>query len=99
MVHRRCTPDMVLNIWIDSFTDTFKQLRKQIEHHQRTEIDPYAAENPAEFFAVVSEEFFAAPEQLHQYHAGVYQQLRLFYRQDPLQRLYISRSLEAGNQI
>ena len=92
-------PDMVLNTWIDSFTDTFKQLRKQIEHHQRTEIDPYAAENPAEFFAVVSEEFFAAPEQLHQYHAGVYQQLRLFYRQDPLQRLYISRSLEAGNQI
>jgi len=92
-------PDMVLNTWIDSFTDTFNQLREQIEHHQRTEIDPYAAENPAEFFAVVSEDFFAAPEQLHQYHAGIYQQLRLFYRQDPLQRLYISRSLEAGNQI
>lgn len=84
-------PDMVLDDWIDSFTDTFNQLRKQIELYQRTEIDPYAAENPAEFFAVVSEEFFVAPERLHQYHAGIYQQLRLFYRQDPLQRLYNSR--------
>lgn len=84
-------PDMVLRTWIDAFTDTYKQLREKIERQYRTDIDPYAAENPAEFFAVVSEEFFGAPEQLHQYHAGIYQQLRLFYRQDPLQRLYNSR--------
>ena len=85
-------PDMVLRTWIDSFTETYNYLRQRIERHHRTKIDPYAAENPAEFFAVVSEEFFGAPEQLHQYHAGIYQQLRLFYRQDPLQRLYNSRS-------
>ena len=85
-------PDMELDIWIDSFTYTYKQLREQIERHEHSEIDPYAAENPAEFFAVVSEEFFCVPEQLHQYHADIYQQLCLFYRQDPLQRLYNSRS-------
>lgn len=85
-------PDMVLRTWIDSFTETYNYLRQRIERHHRTKIDPYAAENPAEFFAVVSEEFFGAPELLHQYHAGIYQQLRLFYRQDPLQRLYKSRS-------
>ena len=85
-------PDMVLPTWIDSFTDTYNQLREKIERHQHSQIDPYAAENPAEFFAVVSEQFFTAPEQLHQYHAGIYQQLRLFYRQDPLQRLNNSRS-------
>lgn len=79
-------PDMDLRVWIDTFTETYNYLRKRIAKHHGTNIDPYAAENPAEFFAVVSEEFFAAPEQLHHYHADVYQQLRLFYRQDPLQR-------------
>ncbi len=85
-------PDMDLRTWIDSFTDTYEHLRKQIESHRYTEIDPYAAENPAEFFAVVSEEFFVVPDQLHKYHADIYQQLQLFYRQDPLQRFYNSRS-------
>jgi Mlc titration factor MtfA (ptsG expression regulator) len=85
-------PDMVLRSWVDSFTDSYEQLRMQIERQQRSDIDPYAAENPAEFFAVVSEAFFVSPEQLYQYQAGIYQQLRMFYRQDPLQRLYNSRS-------
>ncbi len=80
-------PDMELRAWIDTFTDTYNHLRKRLEKRQRTDIDPYAAENPAEFFAVVSEEFFEVPDRLHHYHADVYQQLRLFYRQDPLQRL------------
>ncbi len=80
-------PDMELRNWIDTFTETYDCLRERIEKHRGTSIDPYAAENPAEFFAVVSEEFFAAPAHLHLHHADVYQQLRLFYRQDPLQRL------------
>ena len=80
-------PDMEMRTWIDTFTETYNDLRKRIKKHHDTKIDPYAAENPAEFFAVVSEEFFASPEQLHHYHAAIYQQLSLFYRQDPLQRL------------
>lgn len=80
-------PDMDLRVWIDTFTETYDDLRERIERNHGTNIDPYAAENPAEFFAVVSEEFFTAPEQLQHHHADVYQQLRLFYRQDPLQRL------------
>ncbi|MNP78841.1 Protein MtfA [compost metagenome] len=52
-----------------------------------TAIDPYAAENPAEFFAVTSEYFFSAPDLLQQAYPQVYQQLSLFYRQDPLARL------------
>ncbi len=49
-------------------------------------IDPYAAENPAEFFAVISEVFFAMPEAVHDAFPAVYQQLKAFYRQDPLAR-------------
>lgn len=79
-------PDMKLQVWIKTFTDAFEDLRQNIEKHRRTSIDPYAAESPAEFFAVVSEEFFELPVRLHQHHPGIYEQLRLFYRQDPLQR-------------
>jgi Mlc titration factor MtfA (ptsG expression regulator) len=50
-------------------------------------IDPYAAENPGEFFAVSSEAFFETPELLAPAYPAVYEQLRLFYRQDPQARL------------
>lgn len=50
-------------------------------------LDPYAAENASEFFAVASEAFFETPELLEPAYPRVYEQLRLFYRQDPLARL------------
>lgn len=53
----------------------------------QTPIDPYAAENPAEFFAVTSEYFFSAPDLLQEAFPEVYAQLAAFYRQDPLARL------------
>lgn len=50
-------------------------------------IDPYAAESAGEFFAVGSEAFFETPELLAPAYPAMYEQLRLFYRQDPLKRL------------
>ena len=50
-------------------------------------IDPYAATSAGEFFAVASEAFFETPELLEPAYPAVYEQLRLFYRQDPLARL------------
>ena len=50
-------------------------------------IDPYAAENPAEFFAVISETFFEVPDAVHNEYPAVYAQLKAFYKQDPLLRL------------
>ncbi len=49
--------------------------------------DPYAAEHPAEFFAVMSEEFFTDPPTLRDEFPELYAQLALFYRQDPARRL------------
>jgi Mlc titration factor MtfA (ptsG expression regulator) len=49
-------------------------------------LDPYAAEDPAEFFAVVSEAFFEMPLMVKRLFPAVYEQLALFYRQDPAQR-------------
>jgi Mlc titration factor MtfA (ptsG expression regulator) len=50
-------------------------------------IDPYGATSAGEFFAVASEAFFETPELLEPAYPAVYQQLRFFYRQDPLARL------------
>jgi hypothetical protein len=50
-------------------------------------IDPYASASAGEFFAVASEAFFETPELLEPFYPNVYEQLKLFYRQDPLARL------------
>ncbi|HUK82307.1 MAG TPA: M90 family metallopeptidase [Verrucomicrobiae bacterium] len=48
-----------------------------------TLLDKYGATNPAEFFAVVTEYFFEQPQQLKQRHPELYEELKLFYQQDP----------------
>jgi Mlc titration factor MtfA (ptsG expression regulator) len=48
-------------------------------------LDPYAAQDPAEFFAVSSEAFFVDPLRLSQAFPRWYSMLVAFYRQDPLQ--------------
>lgn len=46
----------------------------------------YAAENPAEFFAVATEVFLNRPDDLEQQRPELYDVLRRFYRQDPAAR-------------
>jgi Mlc titration factor MtfA (ptsG expression regulator) len=47
-------------------------------------LDPYAASDPAEFFAVASEAFFVAPWPLAEAYPAVYRKLQAYYRQNPL---------------
>jgi Mlc titration factor MtfA (ptsG expression regulator) len=49
-------------------------------------IDPYASENPGEFFAVLSEIFFETPDILYREYPALYELFSRFYRQDPLKR-------------
>jgi Mlc titration factor MtfA (ptsG expression regulator) len=56
------------------------------EQGEELPFDPYAAEHPAEFFAVMSEEFFTDPLTLRDAYPELYDQLALFYRQDPARR-------------
>jgi hypothetical protein len=73
--------------WTQAFSQAFEQLQNQVAHGQHTQINPYAASDPAEFFAVSSEYFFTAPRLLHHTFPEVYRQLSLFYRQHPLSRM------------
>ena len=50
------------------------------------DFDPYASENPAEFFAVMSEAFFETPEVLRAGYPALYWNFCGFYRQDPAAR-------------
>ncbi len=79
-------PNMVRSKWTEAFSRAYAELRHQVEH-RRAAIDPYAAQSPAEFFAVVTVAFFEQASHLKHTFPHVYQQLCLFYRQDPLQRL------------
>jgi Mlc titration factor MtfA (ptsG expression regulator) len=56
------------------------------EAYESLLIDPYAAENPGEFFAVMSETFFETPQILRQAYPELYAQMSRFYRQDPAER-------------
>ena len=49
--------------------------------------DPYAADSPGEFFAVLSETFFEQPWVFAEAEPALYRQFCAFYRQDPLTRL------------
>src|ERR1700693_4838655 len=63
----------------------YSQLQKDAELGRETIFDTYGAENPAEFFAVATECFFEKALQLKEKHPRLYEELRLFYRQDPAQ--------------
>lgn len=70
--------------WSSVMQQAFEQLQRQLALGQHVLVDPYAATNPAEFFAVLSEVFFEQAEALAQLHPELYQQLSRFYRLDPL---------------
>jgi len=78
--------DMQVADWAAAFAPAYTDFRHRIDAGEDTEIDPYASESPAEFFAVLTEYFFDLPEALIAAYPAVYQQLRRFYRQDPLER-------------
>lgn len=69
--------------WSEIMTTAFKDFRRRVESGEDTLLDPYAAEMPAEFFAVISESFFETPNLLKAEYPAVYEQLRTFYQQDP----------------
>lgn len=69
--------------WSSVFWSEYERLRADIEAGRPTFLDPYAASEPAEFFAVATETFYQQPRELEQQHPGLYEQLRRYYRVDP----------------
>ena len=78
--------NMAREEWTEALAQAYTDFRCAVQQRRDTAIDPYAAESPAEFFAVLSEVFFESPWQLYDRYPAAYRQLALFYRQDPFQR-------------
>lgn len=69
--------------WARALSSSYQSLADDLAHHHRTLLGDYAATNPAEFFAVSTENFFERPVQLAKRRPELYEQLALFYKQDP----------------
>jgi hypothetical protein len=78
--------EMTRAAWVAAFAPAYEDFCRRIDAGKETAIDPYAAEHPAEFFAVTSEVFFEAPDLLLEEYPAVYEALRRYYRQDPANR-------------
>jgi MtfA peptidase len=76
-------PGMDPRAWAAAFEAAYQGFCDALERGRDTWLDPYAAEHPSEFFAVISEAFFEDPAQTRRRYPAVYEQLKLFYRQDP----------------
>jgi Mlc titration factor MtfA (ptsG expression regulator) len=79
--------DMERSAWAQAMTAAYRDFCVRVDAGVDTIIDPYAAESPGEFFAVMSEAFFELPDVVQDEYPAVYEQFRKFYRQDPLARL------------
>jgi Mlc titration factor MtfA (ptsG expression regulator) len=79
-------PGMDRRAWAAAFDEALRGFCDALERGRDTWLDPYAAEHPSEFFAVISEAFFEDPRETKRRYPDVYEQLQLFYRQDPAGR-------------
>lgn len=69
--------------WADALAPAFEAHRAAVDAGEETFLDEYGAEDPTEFFAVLTESFFEQPGTLRREHPELYEQLREFYGQDP----------------
>jgi len=69
--------------WARVLQKEYQKLRHDVLRGRRTLMNKYGATNFAEFFAVATEYFFEKPRELHKLHPELYNELKLFYEQDP----------------
>ena len=81
-------PEGLRGEWQRALHVAYEDFVARVDAGEDTAIDPYAAEAPGEFFAVLSEVFFAEPALLLDEYPDVYRAFARFYRQDPAARAF-----------
>jgi Mlc titration factor MtfA (ptsG expression regulator) len=69
--------------WAAELGEEFELLLEALERGEHTFLDPYAAEDEAEFFAVATEEYLERPGELLSEHPRLYRLMQEFYGLDP----------------
>jgi Mlc titration factor MtfA (ptsG expression regulator) len=75
--------DMAPERWTKVFSQAYDRLLSELDRGTEPGLDPYAAESPAEFFAVASEFFFDVPDWLGEQHPALHEQLKALYGYSP----------------
>ena len=76
-------PGLSREDWARDFSRAYEAMCRSLDAGLPTALDPYAAEHPAEFFAVAAEAFFETPNDLKRAHPAVYAQLSRLFGTDP----------------
>jgi len=84
-------PAAEIEAWGAVMDREYRELVEDLAEGYDTLLDEYAAESPAEFFAVVTEYFFEMPLDLEDEHPDLYDAMRLYYRQDPAEMFIRSK--------
>ena len=96
-------PDMSRREWektlLAAYEDFCRLVDEAAADGEETLLDPYAAEHPGEFFAVMSETFFETPEVLDEEYPALYESFVRYYRQDPLTEPSPDSSMPAGRRL
>jgi Mlc titration factor MtfA (ptsG expression regulator) len=69
--------------WLHLLETQFEAHVQAVERHKRTFLDPYGAEDLAEFFSVITETFFELPHEFAGVHPALYEALAMLYQQNP----------------
>ena len=73
--------------WVEACAACRERFFSALDEGRATPFDDYAAESPAEFFAVASECFFQDPHRLARHDRALHALLTEAWRQDPLSRI------------
>ena len=71
--------------WAGVLSAEYEKLCTKTQKHRRSTMNKYGATNPAEFFAVITETFFEKPKQMQRKHPELYEELKSYYKVDPLE--------------
>lgn len=69
--------------WLDTMAPAYARLCADVDAGLDTALDPYGANGLEEFFAVVAEAFFVAPDLLTEHEPALYVLLSSYFGQDP----------------
>ena len=71
--------------WARVLGAEYEALQKKKKKRRRSVMNKYGATNPAEFFAVATETFFEKAKQMKKRHPELYDELREYYKLDPVE--------------
>lgn len=71
--------------WARVLGREYEALQIKKKKHKRSLMNKYGATNPAEFFAVATETFFEKAKQMKKKHPELYEELKDYYKLDPVE--------------